>query len=114
MRITKTIVDARHTVGQRKVRLDPGVATGDMGVGRDGKPKGSYVRSMELRGKYTLFAEGARGSLAKQLIVQKFGIGLKELWEVAPDKHQPGLVQHSLGWPLDNRTGAARSSTTMG
>src|SRR5208337_285277 len=92
-----------------------GVATGDMGVGRDGTPKDSYVRGMELRGKYTLFAEGARGSLAKQLIArfkldegrepQKFGIGLKELWEVAPDKHQPGLVQHSFGWPLDNRTG---------
>ena len=92
-----------------------GVATGDMGVGRDGKPKDSYVRGMELRGKYTLIAEGARGSLATQLIArfklgegsepQKFGIGLKELWEVAPDKHQPGLVQHSFGWPLDNRTG---------
>ena len=92
-----------------------GVATGDMGVGRDGKPKDSYVRGMELRGKYTLFAEGARGSLTKQLIArfkldegrepQKFGIGLKELWEAAPDKHQPGLVQHSFGWPLDNRTG---------
>ena len=92
-----------------------GVVTGDMGVGRDGKPKDSYVRGMELRGKYTLIAEGARGSLAKQLIArfkldegrepQKFGIGLKELWEVAPDKHQPGLVQHSFGWPLDNRTG---------
>ncbi len=92
-----------------------GVATGDMGVGRDGKPGHSFVRGMELRGKYTLIAEGARGSLAKELIArfelgegrepQKFGIGLKELWEVAPDKHQPGLVQHSFGWPLDNRTG---------
>ena len=92
-----------------------GVATGDMGVGRDGKPKETFVRGMELRGKYTLIAEGARGSLSKQLIKtfkldadaepQKYGIGLKELWEVAPGKHQPGLVQHSFGWPLDNRTG---------
>ncbi len=92
-----------------------GVATGDMGVGRDGKPLDTFVRGMELRGKYTLIAEGARGSLAKQLIArlkldegrepQKFGIGLKELWEVDPAQHRPGLVQHSFGWPLDNRTG---------
>jgi electron-transferring-flavoprotein dehydrogenase len=92
-----------------------GVATGDMGVGRDGKPKDSFTRGMELRGKYTLIAEGARGSLAKKLIAQfglseghepqKFGIGLKELWEVQPDRHRPGLVQHSFGWPLDRRTG---------
>lgn len=92
-----------------------GVATGDMGVGRDGKPKDSFTRGMELRGKYTLFAEGARGSLTKTLIAkydlasgrepQKYGIGLKELWEVAPEKHQPGLVQHSFGWPLDSGTG---------
>lgn len=92
-----------------------GVATGDMGVGLDGKPKDSFLRGMELRGKYTLFAEGARGSLSKGLIErfdlsadkdpQKFGIGLKELWEIEPDKHQPGLVQHSFGWPLDNSTG---------
>jgi electron-transferring-flavoprotein dehydrogenase len=92
-----------------------GVATGDMGVGKDGAPKDSFTRGMELRAKYTLFAEGARGNLSKQLIgkfgldegrePQKFGIGLKELWQVAPDKHRPGLVQHSFGWPLDNRTG---------
>ena len=92
-----------------------GVATGDMGVGRDGKPKAGFQRGMELRAKYTLIGEGARGSLAKQLIAryaladgkepQKFGIGLKELWEVAPEKHRPGLVQHTFGWPLDNRTG---------
>jgi electron-transferring-flavoprotein dehydrogenase len=91
-----------------------GVATGDMGVGRDGKPTENFVRGMELRGKYTFFAEGARGSLSKQLLKrfdlekgepQKFGIGLKELWQVAPDKHQPGLVQHTFGWPLDARTG---------
>jgi electron-transferring-flavoprotein dehydrogenase len=92
-----------------------GIATGDMGVGRDGRPTDSFVRGMELRGKYTFFAEGARGSLTKELIEQfrltdgrepqKFGIGLKELWRIAPEKHKPGLVQHSFGWPLDDRTG---------
>src|ERR1700688_264086 len=92
-----------------------GIATGDMGLGKDGHHKPGFARGMELRGKYTLFAEGARGSLAKVLIErfdlkqdrepQKFGIGLKELWQVAPDKHRRGLVQHTLGWPLDNRTG---------
>ena len=92
-----------------------GVATGDMGVGRDGKPTENFVRGTELRGKYTFFAEGARGSLTKQLIAkfdlardsgpQKYGIGIKELWRVAPEKHQPGLVQHTFGWPLDSRTG---------
>ena len=92
-----------------------GVATGDMGVGRDGEPKDTYTPGMELHGKYVLFAEGARGSLTKGLIrrfeldkdsePQKFGIGIKEVWEVAPDKHQPGLVQHTFGWPLDSRTG---------
>ncbi|MGB0084105.1 MAG: electron transfer flavoprotein-ubiquinone oxidoreductase [Rhodomicrobiaceae bacterium] len=92
-----------------------GVATGDMGIGRDGKPKDSFTRGMELRGKYTLFAEGAHGSLTKQLIPmfglregcepQKYGIGLKELWQVRPENHRPGLVQHTLGWPLDDRTG---------
>src|SRR5262249_19620057 len=92
-----------------------GVATGDMGIGRDGKHKDNFTRGMELKAKYTLFAEGARGSLTKILIARfgldrdrappKFGIGLKELWEVAPERHQPGLVQHTFGWPLDNRTG---------
>ena len=92
-----------------------GVATGDMGVARDGHHKDSFTRGMELRAKYTLFAEGARGSLAKMLEQrfglrdgrepQKFGLGLKELWQVAPEKHRPGLVQHTFGWPLDNRTG---------
>ncbi len=92
-----------------------GIATGDMGVARDGHRKPSFTRGMELRAKYTLFAEGARGSLTKTLIErfaldegrepQKFGLGLKELWEVAPERHLPGLVQHSFGWPLDNRTG---------
>ncbi|HXF53938.1 MAG TPA: electron transfer flavoprotein-ubiquinone oxidoreductase [Hyphomicrobiaceae bacterium] len=92
-----------------------GVATDDKGIGRDGRPKDTFQRGIELRAKYTLIAEGARGSLAKGLIQrlgldkgrepQKFGIGLKELWEVAPDRHRPGLVQHTFGWPLDNATG---------
>jgi electron-transferring-flavoprotein dehydrogenase len=92
-----------------------GIATGDMGIGKGGDSKSGFTRGMELRGKYTLFAEGARGSLSKILIErfglsqnrdpQKFGIGLKELWQVAPDKHQRGLVQHTLGWPLGNATG---------
>jgi len=92
-----------------------GVATGDMGIGKNGKHKEGFARGMELRGKYTLFAEGARGSLSRQIISrfelakdrepQKFGIGLKELWKVAPEKHKPGLVQHTAGWPLDDRTG---------
>ncbi len=92
-----------------------GVATGDMGIGKNGERKDSFTRGMELRAKYTFFAEGARGSLGKQLIAkfglgegrepQKFGIGLKELWQVAPEKHRKGLVQHSFGWPLDGHTG---------
>jgi electron-transferring-flavoprotein dehydrogenase len=92
-----------------------GVATGDMGIGKDGENKSGFARGMELRGKYTLLAEGARGSLSKILIErfalaqdrepQKYGIGLKELWQVAPDRHRRGLVQHTLGWPLGNATG---------
>jgi electron-transferring-flavoprotein dehydrogenase len=92
-----------------------GIATGDMGIGRDGEITDRYTRGMELRGRYTLFAEGARGSLSKQLIArfgldkdrepQKYGIGLKELWQLAPERHHPGRVAHSFGWPLDNATG---------
>ena len=92
-----------------------GVVTGDMGVARDGSHKDSYTAGMELRGKYTFFAEGVRGSLSKELIrkfkldegrePQKFGIGIKELWQVDPAKHRKGLVQHTLGWPLDDKTG---------
>ncbi|MCA1493197.1 electron transfer flavoprotein-ubiquinone oxidoreductase [Ensifer sp. NBAIM29] len=92
-----------------------GVATGDMGVERSGEPGPNFARGMALLGKYTLIGEGVRGSLAKQLIakykldegrdVPKFGIGLKELWEVKPENHKPGLVQHSFGWPLDMKTG---------
>src|SRR5262245_46183189 len=92
-----------------------GVATGDMGVGKDGQHKDAFTRGMELRAKYTLFAEGARGNLSKMLLQrfdlaqgrepQKFGLGLKELWQVLPERHRPGLVQHSFGWPLGNSTG---------
>ena len=92
-----------------------GVATGDMGIERNGEPGGNYARGMELLGKYTLIGEGVRGSLAKQLIAkfkldegrepQKFGIGIKELWQVKPEHHKLGLVQHSFGWPLDGKTG---------
>ncbi len=92
-----------------------GVATGDLGLDREGQPKAEYVRGMALHGKYTLFAEGARGSLTKRLIrqfgldaacePQKFGLGMKELWQIDPKRHDPGLVQHTLGWPLNGRTG---------
>jgi electron-transferring-flavoprotein dehydrogenase len=92
-----------------------GVATGDVGIAKDGSRKPSFQRGMELHAKYTLFAEGARGSLSQTLMArfnlrdgvdpQKFGIGIKELWEVAPDRHRPGLVIHSQGWPLPNDVG---------
>jgi len=91
-----------------------GVITGDMGVARDGSHKPSFEPGMELRGRFTLFAEGCRGSLTKGLSArlglrdgvdpQTFGLGIKELWEVAPEKHRPGLVVHTVGWPLDRRT----------
>ncbi|MBY5808591.1 electron transfer flavoprotein-ubiquinone oxidoreductase [Rhizobium leguminosarum] len=92
-----------------------GVATGDMGIEKNGEPGPNYTRGMELLGKYVLIGEGVRGSLAKQLIAkfdlskdrepQKFGIGIKELWQVKPENHRPGLVQHSFGWPLGMKTG---------
>ncbi len=91
-----------------------GVATGDMGIGKDGNPTDQFQPGMELLGRYTLFAEGSRGHLGKQLIAkfgldqgrdpQSYGIGLKELWQIDPAKHQPGLVIHTAGWPLDNAT----------
>jgi electron-transferring-flavoprotein dehydrogenase len=91
-----------------------GVATGDMGVGRDGKHTGQYQPGIELLGKYTLFAEGCRGHLGRQLMArfglgagcdpQVYGLGIKELWEVEAGRHQPGLVIHSAGWPLDAGT----------
>ena len=92
-----------------------GVVVGEVGIGRDGEPKDSYEPGMELLGKYVFVAEGVRGSLAKELIEkykldegsdpQKFGIGLKELWEIQPEKSRPGHVQHTFGWPLSNDTG---------
>ena len=92
-----------------------GVATGDMGVARDGSHKSEYQPGMELHAKYTLFAEGCRGSLSQEIMKrfnlrdgvdpQKYGIGIKELWQVAPDKHKKGFVLHSQGWPLDSQTG---------
>jgi electron-transferring-flavoprotein dehydrogenase len=92
-----------------------GVATGDMGVARDGSHKGDYQPGMELHGRYTLFAEGARGHLTKQLKAkfdleatsepQVYGLGMKELWDIDPAKHQPGLVIHTQGWPLTDAYG---------
>jgi electron-transferring-flavoprotein dehydrogenase len=89
-----------------------GVATGEMGIGRDGEPRADYQPGMELHGKYTFFAEGARGHLTKQVKrvfaldegseAQVYGIGLKELWDIDPDKHEPGRVIHTQGWPLDD------------
>jgi len=91
-----------------------GVATGDVGVGKDGQPTDHYQSGMELHAKYTLLAEGCRGNLGKQLQArfkltegrdpQVYGIGLKELWEIKPERHQPGLVIHTAGWPLDRAT----------
>ena len=91
-----------------------GVATGNMGIGKDGEPTENFQLGMELLGKYTVFAEGARGHLGKQLIAkfhldkdrdpQSFGIGVKELWEIDPKKHQPGFVMHTAGWPMENDT----------
>ncbi|NHN86750.1 FAD-dependent oxidoreductase [Acetobacter musti] len=91
-----------------------GVATGDMGITRDGEHGPNYAPGMELRGKYTLFAEGCRGSLTKRVMAhydlrkgvdpQTYGLGIKEVWEIPPEKHRPGLVMHSFGWPLDDHT----------
>ncbi len=91
-----------------------GVATGDLGIGKDGKPTANHQPGVELIGRQTLFAEGCRGSLTKTLFErfrlgagvepQTYGIGLKELWEVAPERHKPGTVVHTIGWPLDRRT----------
>jgi electron-transferring-flavoprotein dehydrogenase len=91
-----------------------GVATGNMGIGKDGQPHDGFQLGMELRGKYTIFAEGARGHLGKQLIAryrldegrdpQSYAIGIKELWEVPADKARPGLVVHTAGWPMDENT----------
>ena len=92
-----------------------GVATGDMGIGKDGQKKAEFQPGMELHAKYTLFGEGVRGSLSRELMKkfnlrdgidpQKYGIGIKELWQIDPAKHMPGKVMHSQGWPLDSKTG---------
>jgi electron-transferring-flavoprotein dehydrogenase len=91
-----------------------GIATGNMGISKEGEPTDDFQLGMELHGKYTVFAEGARGHLGKQLIAkykldegkdpQSFGIGIKELWEIDPARHEPGLVLHSAGWPMDSNT----------
>ena len=91
-----------------------GVATGNMGVGKNGEPGDNFQIGMELHGKYTIFAEGSRGHLGRQLIArfkldagkdpQTYGLGVKELWEIDPARHQPGLVLHTAGWPMDNAT----------
>jgi electron-transferring-flavoprotein dehydrogenase len=91
-----------------------GVATGDVGIGRDGQPGPNFARGVELQGKYTLFAEGSRGHLGRRLIArlgldrgrdpQTYALGIKELWDVDAARHQPGLVVHTAGWPLDPRT----------
>jgi len=91
-----------------------GVATGNMGVGKDGEPTENFQLGMELHAKYTVFAEGARGHLGKQVISrfkldagkdpQSYGIGIKELWEIDPARHKAGLALHSAGWPLDEKT----------
>ena len=91
-----------------------GVATGNLGIHKDGNVSEQFQLGMELRAKYTLFAEGSRGHLGKQLITkyrldresdpQSYGIGIKELWEVTPESHRPGLVIHTAGWPLDQQT----------
>ena len=91
-----------------------GVATGNMGVGKDGEPSANFQIGMELHAKYTVFAEGSRGHLGRQLIArfkldegrdpQTYGLGVKELWEIDPQRHQPGFVLHTAGWPMDNDT----------
>ena len=106
---------ASHVVWDEPSGRVKGVVAGVFGIDREGKPTGDFQPGLELHGKYVFIAEGVRGSLAKTIIArhqlakdsspQKFGIGLKELWQVPPEKHQPGLAQHSTGWPLDEHTG---------
>ena len=91
-----------------------GVATGNLGIGKDGAPTGNFQLGMELHGKYTIFAEGSRGHLGRELLAkykldegkdpQTYALGIKELWEIDPAKAKPGHVVHSLGWPMDNKT----------
>jgi electron-transferring-flavoprotein dehydrogenase len=91
-----------------------GIATGDMGIGKDGQPTDNFARGMELRAKYTLFAEGCRGSLTGWLMdrfdlraecdPQTYAIGIKEVWEIPPENHKPGFIEHTIGWPLKSDT----------
>jgi electron-transferring-flavoprotein dehydrogenase len=106
---------ASHVVWDEPSGRVKGVVAGVFGIDREGKPTGDFQPGLELHGKYVFIAEGVRGSLAKTIMArhdltansdpQKFGIGLKELWQIPADKHQPGLVQHTTGWPLDDKTG---------
>ena len=106
---------ASHVVWDEPSGRVKGVVAGVFGIDREGKPTDDFQPGIELHGKYVFVAEGARGSLAKTIMArhgladaaepQKFGIGLKELWQIPADKHQPGLVQHTTGWPLDEHTG---------
>lgn len=106
---------ASHVVWDDASGRVKGVVAGVFGIDREGKPTGEFQPGIELHGKYVFIAEGVRGSLAKTIMArhnlcdsadpQKFGIGLKELWQVPAEKHRPGLVQHSTGWPLDENTG---------
>jgi electron-transferring-flavoprotein dehydrogenase len=106
---------ASHVVWDEPSGRVKGVVAGVFGIDREGRPTGDFQPGIELTGKYVLVGEGARGSLSKTIMArhglardaepQKFGIGLKELWQVPADKHRPGLVQHTTGWPLDDRTG---------
>ncbi|MNJ27872.1 Electron transfer flavoprotein-ubiquinone oxidoreductase [compost metagenome] len=106
---------ASHVVWEEETGRVKGVVAGVFGIDREGKPTGDFQPGLELHGKYVFIAEGVRGSLAKTIMArhnlcdgaepQKFGIGLKELWQVPAEKHQPGLVQHTTGWPLDDKTG---------
>ncbi|MBU2271442.1 MAG: electron transfer flavoprotein-ubiquinone oxidoreductase [Alphaproteobacteria bacterium] len=106
---------ASHVVWDEPTGRVKGVVAGVFGIDREGKPTGDFQPGIELHGKYVFIAEGVRGSLAKTIMArhnlcdtaepQKFGIGIKELWQVPADKHQPGLAQHSTGWPLDEFTG---------
>lgn len=106
---------ASHVVWDEATGRVKGVVAGVFGIDREGKPTGDFQPGLELHGKYVFIAEGVRGSLAKTIMArhnlcdaaepQKFGIGLKELWQVPAEKHQPGLVQHTTGWPLDDKTG---------
>nr|WP_303695344.1 electron transfer flavoprotein-ubiquinone oxidoreductase [Brevundimonas subvibrioides] len=106
---------ASHVVWDEPTGRVKGVVAGVFGIDKHGQPTGDFQPGIELHGKYVFIAEGVRGSLAKTIIArhklqdgkspQKYGIGLKELWQVPPEKHQPGLAQHTTGWPLDEFTG---------